>query len=313
MRSERGTATVEWTALVLVVSVSLGAAVAVEPRIDGRSFGASLAQSIVCAVRGGCDDGDDALAAAYGSSDAALVRAHAPNIVYEPGERSLPIDYRDCRSRTCSDAADDPYLDAHRSTATGDPATAFTRVVHEGEETFIQYWLYYPDSNTTQLGASRAWNAVRDAIGHDLPQYPGYHADDWESYQVRIDPAGRASVRASSHHDFQWCKQLRCMNEWGPSTGWTRVSRGSHAGHIPLRSELEEARLSSRAPFLETRYRYEPQYPGRDLRERTTTGSGLRLYPVETLDQDAYRPLDPKVEPPWLKDAYDDPGTDSNS
>jgi hypothetical protein len=49
--------------------------------------------------------------------------------------------------------------------------------------------------------------------------YPGYHRDDWESYQVRIDGAGRASVRASSHYDYQWCKQRRCRNTWGDWTG----------------------------------------------------------------------------------------------
>ena len=313
MRSERGAATVEWTALVLVVSLCLGASLTVAPRVDGRSFGGFLAHAIVCAAHGGCDDGDDALAAAYGSSEAALVRAHAPSIVYEPGERSLPVDFRDCRARYCSDAPDDPDLDAHRSTTTGDPATAFTHVVHDGGETFIQYWLYYPDSTSTVLGAAGAWNTARDALGHDLPQYPGYHVDDWESYQVRIDAAGRTSVRASSHHGYQWCKEGRCQNRWGASTGWTRVSRGSHAGHVPLRPELTHARVSRAPPFLETRYRYHPELPGRDLRERTTTSPGLRLVPLEAVDREAYRPLDAGIKPPWLKAVYGDPRSDSTS
>jgi len=311
MSPERGAATVEWTALVLLVSLALGASLMAAPRIDGRSFGGFLGHSFVCAVRGGCDDGDDALTAAYGRSDAALVRAHAPGIVYEPGELSLPIDYRDCRARYCSDAPDDRDLDAHRSAATGDRATAFTRVMHDGGETFIQYWLYYPDSTTTALGAAGAWNAVRDAIGHDLPEYPGYHADDWESYQVRIDSAGRSEVRASSHHSYQWCKQLHCTDWWGRETGWTRVSRGSHAGHIPLRSELESARVSLRPPSLSTQYSYEPEYPGRDLRERTTTSAALRLVPLETVDHADYAALDPAIKPPWLKPVYADPRSDS--
>ena len=44
--------------------------------------------------------------------------------------------------------------------------------------------------------------------------------------------------------------------------------------------------------------------PGRDIDERTTTGEGLRLIPLEPLDHGDYRPLDPDVKPPWDKDAY---------
>jgi hypothetical protein len=314
VRSERGAATVEWTGLVLVVTIALGATAAVGQRIDGRSYGAFLVHSIVCAIRGGCDDGDEALAAAYGSRDAALVREYAPGIVYEPGERALPVDFRECRSRYCSDAADDPRLDVHRSSRTGHAATAFTRVVRDGGETFIQYWLYYPDSTSTVLNAAGAWNTARGALGGvgiGAPEYPGYHRDDWESYQVRIDGRGRASVRASSHGGYQWCKEARCSNRWGGATGWTRVSRGSHAGHIPVRPRLTDARLTARPPFVETRYRYRPQYPGRDLRERTTTSPALRLVPIERVPPASYRQLDPDVAPPWRKEVYADPRSDS--
>lgn len=51
--------------------------------------------------------------------------------------------------------------------------------------------------------------------------------------------------------------------------------------------------------WLELDYRYSPQYPGVDLHERTTTAPALRLVPVETLDHDAYRPLEPEIVPPW--------------
>ena len=97
--------------------------------------------------------GDPELVAAYGASDAELVRRYAPNLAYEPGERSLPIDWRDCRIRACSRAPDKAGLDAHISDA-GNRATAFTHVVRSGGETFIQYWLYYPYSNTT-IGNTR--------------------------------------------------------------------------------------------------------------------------------------------------------------
>jgi hypothetical protein len=147
MQGEGGQATVEWAGILLILSLALGGLAAVAPPVDGRSYGGFLAHRVFCAVRGGCDDGDAALADAYGERDAALVRAHAPNLVYEPGERQLPVDYRRCRRTGCADAPDDRDLDAHR-TLSGERATVFTRVIRREGRTYIQYWLYYPDSKT---------------------------------------------------------------------------------------------------------------------------------------------------------------------
>jgi hypothetical protein len=140
MLSEDGQATVEWTGLLLLVCLIAGGAVAVAPIIDGRSLGGFLAHRFVCSVRGPCRDGQVALARTYGAADAALVRDHAPGLVYEPGERQLPVDYAHCRSRACADAPDDRDLDAHRSDS-GEPATVFTRLLRRGGRTYIQYWL----------------------------------------------------------------------------------------------------------------------------------------------------------------------------
>jgi hypothetical protein len=306
MSNERGQTTVEWTGLVLLVSLTLAAVVAVGPRVDGRSFGGFLAHSIVCAVRGGCDAGDTELARAYGDSDAELVRRYAPSIVYEPGTYTLPVDYRDCRSHTCSDAPDDPELDVHRSLRGGVPATAFTHVVRRDRQTFLQYWLYYPDSTSTVANAAGLWKTVVDPVHRGQSTYPGFHPDDWESYQVRIDADGAAYVRASAHHGYQGCKRRSCANQWTPATGWTRVSRGSHAGHIPLREqggglELHDGRVRLRPPT------YTPSYPGIDVRERTTTGAGLRLVPVESIPHD----VSFAISPPWLKEVYREPLSNS--
>ena len=285
MASERGQAGVEWIAAVLCVALALAGAGASLGDVDGRSYGGWLAHSIVCAVSGGCAGEDDALAAAYGGSDAELVRRFAPSLVYEPGVYTLPVDFRECRAHRCSDAPDDRDLDAHRSTRGGVPATAFTHVVHRGGETFIQYWLYYPDSTSTVANAAGLWRSLDRVARRRAPEYPGYHEDDWESVQVRVGRDGRARIRASSHHDYQSCKQARCKNTWGPWTGWSRVSRGSHAGHIP---------------------------PKR-ARERTTTSAGLRLVPIESIDTGRYRPLDGGITPPWRKRVYADPTSDSTS
>jgi hypothetical protein len=104
---------------------------------------------------------------------------------------------------------------------------------------------------------------------------------------VRLEPDGSAWVRASSHGHWQGCKERDCRGEWTARTGWTRVSRGSHAGHIPLP-------------------------PGGDLDERTTTSEGLRMIPLETHDRRGYRSHAEGVRPPWRKKAYRAPESDES-
>ncbi len=176
-------------------------------------------------------------------------------------------------------------MDVHRG-ATGLPLTVFTHLTRRGDRRYIQYWFYYPDSNTTWAGSDRIWK--RSTVGAiarlvtGSERYPGFHQDDWEGAVVRVEADGRAAVRASHGH-WQWCKR-RCVGQWGPATGWTRVSRGSHAGHVPTDGE-----------------------PGNGLRERTATAEGIRLIPLEGIDKARYRRLDPGISPPWEKDAYVNP------
>src|SRR3954454_15794288 len=305
MRSESGQASLEWTGVVCLVAFVLGAAVAFAPAIDGRSFGSLIAHSIVCAVKGGCDSGEDALRGAYGAADAELVRRYAPNIVYEPGTHTLPIDFRRCRSHRCSDAPDERGLEVGRSTRGGTPAAAFTHVVRRGGETFLQYWFYYPDSPSTFLGSHVV---LKHLPGGD----PADHPDDWEGYQVRVDASGEALVRAPSHHAYQGCKEFQCKNRWIAWTGWTRVSKGSHAGHIPYRTDWQVAPRRRRGPAQRTVTGYTPLYPGRDLDERTTSAAALELIPIETLDAAALGTAF-AITPPWRKEVYDDPLSDSTS
>lgn len=305
MRSESGQASIEWMAVVCVVALVLGAAVAFVPAVDGRSFGSLIARSIVCAVKGGCERGDDALAAAYGASEAALVRRFAPNIVYEPGTHTLPIDFRRCRSHSCSDAPDERGLEVSRSSRGAVPAAAFTHVVHSGGETFLQYWFYYPDSPSTFMGSHAV---LKHLPGGD----PADHADDWEGYQVRVAADGSALVRASSHHGYQGCKELQCKNQWIAWTGWTRVSKGSHAGHIPYRSDWQVARRRRHGPAPRRLLGYTPLYPGRDLDERTTSAAALDLIPIETLDSAALA-TSFAITPPWRKEVYTAPLSDSTA
>ena len=145
MSDDGGQAGVEFVALMLMCCLALGALLALRGGFDGRDVGGFLSRHLVCAVTGRCDRDEARLAAAYGESGAAAVRALAPNLVYERGERELPVDWRDCRRVSCSVAPDDPGLDAHVPAGRGrSRASAFTHVVRRGERLYIQYWLYYP-------------------------------------------------------------------------------------------------------------------------------------------------------------------------
>lgn len=281
MCNQRGQAALEWVGLVLLVGLACGAAVAAGAgAIDGRPLGAELVRALVCAARRDCADEGDALRDAYGDSDASLVREFLPSLVYEPRTRTLPVDFRECRSHRCSDAPDED-LDVH-ATRRAD-ATVFTHVVHEDGETFIQYWLYYPDSTSTWMGSAAIWNRVVEPVSGK--RYPGYHLDDWESVQVRVDDAtGAARMRASSHGWYQGCKESRCKNTWTRYGGWSRVSYGSHAGHIPE--------------------------PAPDPDERTTTAAGIRIVPIESLKKPELA-TEFEVTPPWDKRVYLDPRSTS--
>jgi len=198
---------------------------------------------------------DPQLAGPYGDL-AAEVRDNAPRIVYERGMTALPVDFRGCRTPSCSDGPDTGRV-AH--SLAGRPVTLFTRVIDCRDQTraavrgydcsgeragrvYVQYWEYYGDSATSR------------ALYGDK----GFHEDDWEGYQVRINPDGSVDARASSHNGYNgadapavdWASDasgkvpgasairdaterlgLRDERGWTPSEGTLYVSGGSHAGH----------------------------------------------------------------------------------
>jgi hypothetical protein len=305
MRGERGTATVEWTALVLLVAIALGAGAA-----GAAALGApGLARSLRCAVLAGCRGEDGRLEAAYGADVAAHVRFHAPGIVYAPDTLVLPVDFRHCRAHHCADAPDARGEDVWMSQRGRSRATVFTHVVDRrdsGGALYLQYWLYYPDS--TYFGPAHAVSrapVVRDTpVGVLARKAAGHHADDWESFQLKVMPDGRVFARASAHYGYagrlRWpnlnelpgqprlprvdragvsLERRRRTSAWTPGTGWTRVSRGSHAGHIPA---------------------------GPRERERRTEADGLALVPLESLSA-ADRATPFAIVPPWRKPVYADP------
>jgi hypothetical protein len=309
--AECGQATPEWVGLFLVLAMLLaGAAAGLDAPPLGFSLARALGAKLVCAVdlSDSCRR-DPELVAAYGADLAAQVRDHAPEIVYEHGMRALPVDFRSCRSASCADGAPDGLV---RRSRRGEPVTAFVHVIDcragmppafaganpptdcsasRAGNLYLQYWLYYPDSATLR--------------GVPVAGAKGYHRDDWEGYQVRIDADADADARASSHHGFNyeqgegnWASDLgfgpanavaeavgiRNGNGWGPETGFVFISGGSHAGNV---------RGSPGTRYTLRRY--------------------LRLVPLEPIAVGEQRAPYFAISPPWMKDAWFDPeaeGTD---
>jgi hypothetical protein len=255
------------------------------PRLPGITLAHEIGERIVCAVKlsYGCRS-DPQLAGPYGEL-ATRVRENAPRIVYERGTTALPVDFRTCRSPGCSDG---PGTGRVTRSLAGRPAAAFTHLIDcrdpdrerahgydcsgEGaDRIYIQYWTYYGDSAT--------------ARGTPILGAAGYHRDDWESYQVRINPDGTIDARASSHNGYNgssnpaldWASDaagkvpgasrirdaserlgLREERGWTRSEGTLYVSGGSHAGHATegsLRRDLTEALAGAKMVFDGERFR----------------------------------------------------------
>ena len=211
----------------------------------------------------------------------------------------------------------------------------FTRVLRRGGRTYIQYWLYYPDSNSVVAGSDKAWEALwllprLRGIVADAPGYPGYHRDDWESFQIRLEPDGSTWVRASSHGHYQGCKEKDCQGRWVPARAgpgcraeatlgtfpsgpWCARGAAGRAHPMGAGASPRRARVGGQDPGSARRLvRRLPLYPGPDNRERTSTSEGLRLVPLETRDRGRYRRRDDGIAPPWRKDVYEHPESDGS-
>ncbi|MGH2951680.1 MAG: hypothetical protein ACRDKX_06520 [Solirubrobacterales bacterium] len=282
---EEGQGTVEWIALVLLVSLLvgvLGAVVGVG--LPGAALAHAIGDKLVCAagLSGACDAERSELAVAYGDELAALVAEHAPELRYESGMRALPVDFRSCREDPCAEGAEEGAVSR---SLTGEPATAFVHAIDcrpgaalarpreascsgaRAGSIYVQYWLYYPGSATGE--GSIAPELIRELTGGAT-----HHPDDFESYQLRIGPSGR-SARASAHRGYG--------DGWTAEHGSVHVAGGSHAGSMRPRDF-----------------------------SRWTRARDLSLIPVESLDPQARRARF-AVTPPWRKRVWRDPeydGTD---
>jgi hypothetical protein len=289
--SERGQGTVEWVGVLCVVALLIAGLVAAGVRVPGTALARAVASRVLCAaaLADGCGD-QPRLIAEYGTEVGKLVREHMPMLAFEEGSRALPVDFRRCRATGCGDGTARGLV--HRSDE-GLQVTAFTHVVdrrEHGGSLYIQYWLYYADSATLR----------------EIPVVggKGYHADDWESVQIRIGPDGRVDQRASSHAGYNHGRGIanwgsdaglgflrdaaeaiagREPNGWGPETGLLLISGGSHAGNV------------AGVPHV----------------DRFTPGRRVHLVPLEAIVASSDSAF--AVSPPWRKRVWRDPeaaGTD---
>jgi hypothetical protein len=91
LRCERGQATVEWTAIVLVVALALAALLEVTGDVDGRDLGAAVAGRIVCAAGGACQEAEAAVPIAAPVRRAEPARTAAPARTAVPARIAAPV------------------------------------------------------------------------------------------------------------------------------------------------------------------------------------------------------------------------------
>jgi hypothetical protein len=303
--SQGGQASPEWLALILVVAVLLSALLTLAGALPvGAVLARTISSKLICAVdlSDSCRS-EPALVAAFGEELATELRDHAPAIFYEQGMRALPVDYRRCRLAACADISGDGFVSRSHD---GVPAAAFAHVIDCREGTaapfsgvnspadcrgdrdgnlYLQYWFYYPESATLR--------------GVPVAGSKGYHEDDWEHYDVRVERGGEVSARASSHHGYNygggvrnWGSDLgsgplrgateivglRESGGWGPETGSLFVSGGSHAGNVDSRRCC-----------------------------RMTPRNRLRLIPLDPAAAGEQGHPSFAISPPWDKDVWVDP------
>ncbi len=302
-RCQSGQATVEWIGLVGLVSLLLAGMFAAGVRVPGASLVTAIGARIICAATPIDCGGAEPLVDAYGAELAETVRRYTPRLMYEDGMHALPVDYRDCRDTSCGDGAGEGNV---TESGTGEPVTLFVHVIdcrpearerteaggadcsgdHAGR-LYIQYWEYYANSATLR--------------GVPVAGAEGYHANDWEGSEFRINPDGTVDQRASSHNGYnyelgkanwgsdagigilkdasEWTG-LRPHGGWGPATGMVFVSGGSHAGNV--KGDLSSVGSETR----------------RD---------DIRLVPLEPIAAAAVQPGFGPVTPPWAKEVWSDP------
>ena len=213
--------------------------------------------------------------------------AHA-EIVYEPGARALPVDFRRCRSTACGDGAAGDLVHAHRRGPAGDRLRPRRRLPRgrrpSAERPATTAPAIAPAISTSSTGPT---TPIRRTL-HGVPVAGarGYHRDDWEGVQIRIAPDGEGRERASSHNGYNYARgpanwasdagigplQGRRRNgryprrqRLGPETRLLLVSGGSHAGNRRHAATPSDSPRAPHPPDPARADRHDQHRPLRDL------------------------------------------------
>jgi len=208
--SERGSASVEHAALVLLaalVACAVVALVAIGPERRDGSLAAAIAFKQRCAVRYPDPCWEDPLTEAYGRALAGAVRAlaPAPEARIGPGGIGLVgVDYRRCRQASCALPGSERLTTAHRLT------TAFTSIRDDRRATgtiAIAYWIYRPTIGWERVGRTIDREAVAGYARTPL----------LESQSPALVPLetllGRDDARFSAGEEPPW--RNRVESRWG--------------------------------------------------------------------------------------------------
>ncbi len=244
---------------LVVVAAAVAGFLALAARSDGASWRTRLEEAIPGRQPERRDDRWALRSDRYGP----LLRRYAPTLVLERDrwghDHAVPVDVGVCRRPSCA------------AFGVGVPV-AHAHVVDTPAATYLQYWLYYPDSRTTHA---------------PVAQLQGYHRDDWEGVIVRVGDDGSVGARVTAHQGL-----VGTRPSWVGNPGWRPVA----AGPIIYRAAGSHANGFDPGGIDAPLDRWNGELG------RVT----LRLIPADAAPGLRLR-YDPAVSPPWRKALWRNP------
>ena len=285
-----------------------------------RSFGGFLARHVVCAV-------ERPLRSRRGAAGRGLRRARrgrGPRARPEPRLRARASGSSRSTGASAAESSARRRRTIPRSTPTLDRRTALrATAVHARSSGAAAASTSSTGSTTptrtpTLAGSDRLWERSGCSRGCAADRgsrtIPASTATTGRARSSALDPDGSDLGPRQLARPLPGLQVARLPATAGCArTGWVRVSRGSHSGHVPFRSE-PRWRGPEAAPGAAIRAQAGPAAPraaaarAATSTSASTTGEGLRLVPLETLDHGRYPPLDPGVKPPWRQGRVPRPG-----